>query len=132
MNKNDTTIHYLLANKWRCKDGTILHSKHRHDYVSHTAVDGTWSFTDGGLDYIRHSGNMESMCVYTNDPHEKIRENFEWLSYGKNYEHYPNGIRILLKDITDDHLAAIIETQQHLSDYIMKIFTDELTYRSKL
>jgi hypothetical protein len=129
MNK-DEIISYIVCNKWRCKDGTVLNSHSRHDYITHTDAIGEFYFLDGGLIYIRHSGNMECMCVYSTDPHDKIRDNFEWGSYGKSGKeelHY-----IVLKDINDDHLCAIIKTQTHLDTHIMKIFTDEVTYRSKL
>jgi hypothetical protein len=120
---------HLVCNKWKCKDGTILVSRNRYDYVTHVDSNGESYLLDGGLTYIRHSGNMECMCVYSTDSHEKIRENFEWGSYGKTGKevlHY-----ILLRDITDEHLCAIIKTQTHLSTHIMKLFTDELTYRNK-
>jgi len=118
---------HLLVNKWKCKDGTILQSRHRHDYCTHTDSNGEHYMLDGGLEYFRHSGNLEPMCVYTNDSHEKIRDNFEWGSYGKNGEeelHY-----ILLKDLTDEHISAILKTQKHLVEHIRKVFTDELIYR---
>ena len=124
--KMSTQVH-LLCNKWRCKDGTILHSKHRHDYVSYTSVDGTYSFVDGGTDYIRHSGNMEPLLVYTNDLHEVIRENFEWASYGINGDEPAK--RQLLKELTVDHINAILRTQKHLPDHILQLFKNELEYR---
>lgn len=121
---------HLLVNKWKCKDGTILNSRHRHDYVSYTDSNGNWSFLDGGLEgYIRHSGNLEPLCVYSTDPHEKIRDNFEWTSYGRNGDeelHY-----ILLKNLTDEHIASIIRTQTHLSEHITKVFTDEVKFREE-
>lgn len=119
---------YLLCNKWRCKDGTILQSKHRHDYVSHTDANGEYFFCDGGLDYIRHSGNMGPMLVYTNDPHEIIRENFTWGSRGINGDE-PLKYNVL-KDLADDHIRAILDTQKHLSVHILKVFKDELIFRT--
>jgi len=121
---------HLLVNKWKCKDGTILHSKHRHDYVSHTDVNGEFYFLDGGTDYYRHSGNMEPMCVYSTDPHEKIRDNFTWTSYGINGDEEPKVN--LLKNLTDEHIGAILRTQTHLPEHIMKVFTDEVQFREEL
>ncbi len=118
---------HLLVNKWRCKDGTILNSRSRHDYVDHYDVNGEYYMLDGGISYIRHSGNMDPMCIYSTDPHEKIRDNFEWGSYGRNGDeelHY-----ILLKDLTDEHLAAITRTQTHLAEHVTKVFTDEVKFR---
>jgi hypothetical protein len=31
---------HLLVNKWKCKDGTILHSRSTYDYVCHTNANG--------------------------------------------------------------------------------------------
>lgn len=125
---NKETIHYLLCNKWRCKDGTILISKHKYDFVSHIDSNGEFSFVDGGTSgYIRHSGNMESICVYTNDPHELIRESFGWISYGINGDE-PAQYN-LLKDLSSEHIKAILKTQKHLPEYMKKVFSNELTYR---
>lgn len=122
----DTEVH-LLCNKWKCKDGFILHSKHRQDYVSHTDANGEYSFCDGGTDYIRHSGNMEPLLVYTSDPHEVIRENFGWTSYGVNGDE-PAKYN-LLKDLNSEHINAILRTQKHLPEHILLVFKNELTYR---
>lgn len=119
---------HLLCNKWKCKDGFILHSKHRQDYVSHTAANGEYSFCDGGLDYVRHSGNVEPLLVYTSDPHEVIRENFTWGSRGLNGDE-PVKYN-LLKVLTDDHIRAILSTQTHLPEYILNVFRNELDYRT--
>ena len=128
MQDNKVTIHYLLCNKWRCKDGYILHSRHRHDYCTHTDSNGEFSFVDGGIgDYIRHSGNMTPMLVYTGDPHELIRDNFEWTSYGINGDEPAK--RQLLKELAVDHMNAILRTQKHLPEYILDLFKNELEYR---
>lgn len=118
---------HLLCNKWRCKDGKILQSRNRHDYVTHVDSNGEFYMLDGGTEYFRHTGNMEPLCVYSDDPHEKIRDNFEWGSYGKNGDeelHY-----ILLKNLAHEHIDAILKTQKHLAEYILNVFRNELTYR---
>jgi hypothetical protein len=125
----DETKSHLVCNKWKCKDGTILNSRSRHDYVDHYDVNGEYYMLDGGLSYIRHSGNMECMCVYSTDSHEKIRDNFEWTSYGKTGRDLAK--TNLLKNLDTDHIEAIIETQVHLSDHILDVFKNELIYRSK-
>ena len=119
----------LVVNKWKCKDGTILNSRSRHDFVDHYDSNGEYYVVDGGLDYIRHSGNMECMCIYSTDSHEKIRDNFEWTSYGKTGRD-PAKTQ-LLKDLDPYHIVAIIETQTHLPLHIKKIFQDELEYRKQ-
>jgi len=71
-----STNKILIANRWKTPDGTILHSKHVHDYVSHTDKNGEHYFIDGGTDYIRRSVNnelMENMCIYSDSPFDVIR-----------------------------------------------------------
>ena len=44
----------LLANRKQTPDGTILWSKHTHDYVDHQDnIDNQYYFLDGGNSYIR-------------------------------------------------------------------------------
>ena len=68
--------HLLVANRWRTPDGTLLWSRHRHDYVGHNDANGEYYFVDGGHDYIRMSKNavpMTNECVYADDPFETVR-----------------------------------------------------------
>ena len=123
----------ILVNAWKCPDGTILESRHRHDFVSHVipvngAADKVY-FVDGGMDYCRISGEgLEFVGCYDTDPHEKIREVFSWGSYGKDgkqEKHY-----ILLKCLTDEHIDATLRTQSHIRDTpIEKVLKDEQEYR---
>ena len=120
----------LVVNKIRTPDGTILHSRHRHDYVTHLDENGEEYMLDGGTDYIRSSINKEeaeSLAVYTDDDHSAIREAFVWGTRG------PNGDQPVaykpLKDLEIDHINAILKTQKHIPVWVEKIFTDELEYR---
>ena len=66
----------LILNRWKTPDGTVLISRHIHDFVSHKAANGEDYFIDGGNDYIRMSVNkeeMENMCVYSDDQFSLIR-----------------------------------------------------------
>ena len=117
----------ILVSKMLCPDGKVLHSKYRHDYVDHTDANRFYYFLDGGNSYIRHSGNAELLTIYENDPHSKIRDHFCWGSRGKLGDeplHY-----IILKDMEDGHINAILETQHHIQEYIRKVFEDELHVR---
>ena len=122
----------LIANIWRTPTGEILQSKHRHDMQ----VDSAGNYIDGGIEgYTRRGGDIlnekwENLCVYADDPHEKIREVFIWKSYGKNFSQ-PEGVYTLLKDLTDDHIIAICETQTHLPEYILEMFRNEQTFRKE-
>ena len=69
--------HILIANRWRTPDGTLLESKHVHDYVSHVDQNGDLYFIDGGTEYIRMSKNtvpMTSECLYADDDFEQVRK----------------------------------------------------------
>jgi len=122
----------LIANIWRTPTGEILQSKHRHDIQ----VDSAGNYIDGGIEgYTRRGGDIlnekwENLCVYTDDPHEKIREVFIWKSYGKNFSQ-PEGVYTLLKDLTDDHLGNIVATQTHLPEYILEMFRNEQLFRKE-
>ena len=126
------TERQLIYSAWKTPDGTLLHSRHRHDYCEHfDAVSKEWYILDGGADYQRCSINTvppEDLTLYADDPHEKIREVFIWKSYGKNFSQ-PEGVYTLLKDLTDDHIIAICETQTHLPEHILEMFRNEQLFR---
>lgn len=55
----------LVRNAARCTDcGTVIESKHRHDF---RACKCGGSFVDGGLSYLRRSGNLIDLSEYTED-----------------------------------------------------------------
>jgi hypothetical protein len=121
----------IVSNRIRTPDGTILESMHRHDYVTYTDANGLEYMVDGGLDYLRRNVHENApaidLSVYSDDPHELIREVFKWGTRGKD------GNQLLkyvpLKDLTKDHIEAILETQTHIQEYIRKIFLNELSFR---
>jgi hypothetical protein len=120
----------LLVSAIITPDGTRLVSAHRHDYRSHVDANGETYSIDGGLDYVRRSLNnipATDAFVYTDDSHELKREAFTW---GTNRTDDNNErIRKKLKDLTDEHIAAILETQYQITDEVRKLFYDEITYR---
>ena len=128
------TERQLIYSAWKTPDGTILQSRHRHDYCEHfDAVSKEWYILDGGTDYIRCSVNEvppEDLTLYADDPHEKIREVFVWKSYGKNFSQ-PEGVYTLLKDLSCEHIEAILETQTHLPEYMLEMFRNEQTFRKE-
>lgn len=123
----------ILYNAIQTPDGTILHSKHRWDYVSHLdTVSGEMYATDGGNNYTRRSVNVVpyfDLTVTTDDPFWAQREVFIWKSYGINGE-IPEGIFTALKNISDMHIGAILDTQVHISGtYVQELMEKELEYR---
>lgn len=120
----------IILNKIKTPDGTILTSHHVHDYVTHTDANGEMYMVDGGKSYLKRSVNKipyEELSLYNDQPHEIIRENFEWGSRGKKGNEPLFYIKLV--DITNEHLLAIIETQKHIPEWVSKIFNDEKSYR---
>lgn len=122
----------LLANRIRTPDGTILQSFRRHHYVEyHDKVSNEWYSIDGGLDYVRRSVNntpAQDMCVYTDDPHYVIREAFCWGTRGVDGDKPLTFVA--LSQLTTEHLQAIIRTQWHVPEYILRVLQAELNHRN--
>ena len=117
----------LLVNRWKCKDGTILQSKHRYDYVDYVDANNEYASVDGGTLMIRVSGELTSLCLYTDDDHEEIRKYFCWGSFLNDYrgdKHF-----IPLYKLGDSHIQAILDTQLHIPQHIRAMFIDEQEYR---
>jgi hypothetical protein len=119
----------LLCNAIQTPDGTILESHHRHDFVKYTDKNGKDYFIDGGLAYCKRSCNGDEVFVgcYSDSPFEEIREKFKWGTRGK-YGNEPLKY-IPLKDVTSEHIRAILQTQYHVTNEIVQIFEKELEYR---
>jgi len=120
----------MLVNKMITPDGTVIYSRHRHDYTEYVDKNGELYVLDGGLDYTRTSSNKVPATyapVYDTDSHDLIREEFSWGSYGKDGKQPLT--RRPLKDLEDDHIEAILATQHQIPQYIRKIFLDEQQFR---
>lgn len=129
------TTEIIIRNAIMTPDGTYLRSYHRHDYVEYLdKFTGETYIVDGGNDYLRRSFNTtpaEDLTVYLSDPFHVVREAFVWKSYGKNYEHLPDGIYIPLCNMTDEHICAILATQQQIKDtFVEMLFKKELVLRT--
>lgn len=121
----------VIANALITPDGTVLQSYHRHDYKTYVdKVTNEEYMIDGGTDYCRSNINKvpaKYIAVTMDDPHETRREWFHWGTRGKD------GRQPLtwkpLKDLSTDHIQAILDTQTHIPDYLVGLFVDELEYR---
>lgn len=122
----------LIANRWQTPDGTILWSKHRHDFVMHKdKVTGETMFVDGGNEYIRSSGvGLKNLCVYSNGTFELDRE---WVVWGRNYDKDMNRLEetewIPVKDLNTDHIYKILEFK--IPDSYRRLFEEEIIYREQ-
>ena len=113
----------------RTPDGTLLESKHRHDYVTHDDANGKSYMLDGGIDYVRRSinGDEEVITVTIEDSHDKVRNHMQWGTYGKNGDeelHYKK-----LKDMSDGHILACIKTQDSMNPNIRQAMINEIDFR---
>lgn len=122
----------LIYSAVRTPDGTVLESKHRHDYVSHLDTNGETYILDGGTDYIRTSVNKEpakSLALYDDAPHEQIREVIS--RGGRGVDGTEPLKYVLLKDIDNDYLQAIIdyETKNRPKNKYLQIYKNEQKFR---
>lgn len=121
----------IICNRIRTPDGTILESKHRHDYVTYVDANGHTYMVDGGKDYLRRNlvqeAPYEELSVYSDAPHEVIRETMRWGTRGVNGD---QPIRyVLLKDMTVDHIQACIDTQYQMLSSYREAMMGELEFR---
>lgn len=121
----------ILVNKIRTPDGTILESRHHHDYKSYVDDNGEEYMVDGGLEYIRRSVNkepFEELSVNDDDDFTEIRQVFTWGTYGKDGDQQLKYVHLFC--MSTAHIIAILDTQTHISQKIRKVFEDELEYRA--
>ena len=119
----------IVLNRIKTPDGTILTSYHRHDYKTHEDANGNIYGVDGGLSYLRRTGALgKDMSVYSDEPFTVIRESLHWGSYGKDGK---DKLRWkLLKDMTNEHLHALIEEGQG-NEMFQGFFAQEIDYRTE-
>lgn len=118
----------IIRSAIRTPDGTIIESRHRHDYNTHLDANGKWYMIDGGLDYVRSSANGDEVWIGTflEDGHEKVREALTWGTRGKDGKSELKYIK--LKDMETDHIVACLQTQSMLPQY-KTAMKNELDYR---
>lgn len=121
----------LLVNSIQTPDGTLLVSYTVHDYKTHEDKNGETYMVDGGRSYLRRNLNKEpakELSVFVDSKHYYKRLRFEWGTYGK--EGKGPFRRVKLMDMTDNHIEAILTTQDHIPDHIRDMFQDELSWRA--
>ena len=107
-----------------------IQSLFRHDFKMCSCGK---TFVDGGVlgYYTRVGGdNFKDTSVCCNrDNIACIREYVTWGTYGKSGKEKLK--RVLIKDLTTEHIEAILGTQLGLSEVLKSIFNMELEYRAK-
>lgn len=99
----------LIYNALRTPDGTILESRHRHDFRTHTDANGKHYMVDGGLAYERRSAHGDEVILsrYDDEPHDEQRQIITWGSYGKEGKSPLRYIKIA--DMETDHIKAVLK-----------------------
>ena len=121
----------LIKNSIRTPDGTILHSKHIHDYIYHKDKNGEIYMNDGGTSYIRRSINnepYEDLSVYSDDPFEIVRNSVVWGTYGKNGNE-PLKYKTI-SELSSSHINNIL-LEPKLIGELKDILKKELSYRNE-
>ena len=121
----------IVYNGIQTPDGSIICSNHRHDFVIHKDANGTEYGVDGGTDYLRRMGtpDYKEMSLYAHDPHDDIRNYFEWGTRGKDGTEEFRWI--ILKEMCDEHIEAILETQDQIPDWVRTLFENEQIFRKE-
>ena len=101
----------LIKNAIRTPDGTVLVSRHRHDYREHVDANGKTYMIDGGLDYCRCSNHGDEVWVgcTLEDGHSAVREALEWGTRGPKGDQPLTFVKLC--DMTDEHIQAVLDTQ---------------------
>jgi hypothetical protein len=124
----------LIQNKWQTPDGTILISKHRHDYVEYTDKNGDYYMIDGGNDYVRKSVNkkeMKNLCIYSDGSFETDRFLLWGVNYDKNMKRLPKTEFVPIKDLNTDHIWAILLTLPNMNKEYRKVMEEEILFREE-
>jgi hypothetical protein len=78
---------HIVFNSIKTPDGTVLISRHQHDYVTYLDANGETYMVDGGTGYLKCSVNnvpFEELSTYSGAPHDEIRQGFYWGTQGKD------------------------------------------------
>jgi hypothetical protein len=133
--KNLITKNYLL-NSIQTPDGTILTSTHRHDYKTHKDKNGEEYMVDGGNSYLRRNINIEpyiDLSIIDDGSHELRRQYLTWgNNYDKDMNRLPETIYNPIKDMTSDHIQAILDGGWARNNQLYEeLFKEELKFRIK-
>jgi len=122
----------LIRNAIQTPDGMVLESRHVHDYIEYVdSTNGKTYIVDGGLDYARRSANGDEidLNVYSDEPHEVIREALTWGTYGKNGDQPLTYVK--LKDMSSEHIRACLEECFYMGEIVREAMLNELRFRNK-
>jgi hypothetical protein len=125
----------ILKNSKRCNHcNDEIESKHRHDFV--TCKCGKIA-VDGGKDYGRtmftELSDFTDTSIDDDGTHELRRKHLTWgNSYDKDMNRLPETIYNPIKDMTSDHIQAILDGGWAKNNtFYEELFKEELKFRIK-
>ena len=121
----------LIYNAIQTPDGTILQSKHRHDYRSYNDANGKTYVIDGGLEYIRSTihADQTSLALYDDEVHAVQAHYLTWGTFGIRGDQPRRDIRIA--EMETAHLEAVLR-ECYPNPLIKKCMTKELELRNDI
>lgn len=121
----------IVYNAIRTPDGTVIESRHVHDYQTYTDANGKTYMVDGGMEYLRRNAHDDytDLSVTLDDGHEAVREALTWGTRGIDNKQPLTYVK--LRDMDTDHIVACLTTQHQMHKNIRTAMQNELLYRSK-
>lgn len=122
----------ILLNSIKCNHcNTIMYSRFRNDFAFCPC---TKCAIDGGLEYLKRSGNQEDwteLSIWDDGLHKTRRENMFWGRYfNEKNERLPMVEYILIKDLNTEHIKNILTNVKHLSLLYREVMLEELKQRN--
>jgi len=120
----------LIYNAIRTPDGTVLESRHVHDYRTHVDANGETYMVDGGLNYTRRIINKvpyEELSLYDDAPHEVQREVMTWGTYGIDGKQPIRYVKI--KNMSTAHIENVLKNCTPIAHVYLFAFHKELKLR---
>ena len=125
---------FMIANRIQTPDGTILWSRHRHDYIEYDDANGERYMLDGGPDILcwRSIVNKEpakSLQVFSDAPFEEIRQVMLRETKDKDRDE----IWIPLCKMTDLHLVGVLDYNENMGIHSKydQFIEKEIEYRKE-
>lgn len=119
----------LILNAIRTPDGTVLVSKHRHDYRTHLDANGKTYMIDGGLNYLRCSAHADqvSLALYDDEPHEVQSAILTWGTFGLRGDQPLKDVPV--NQMETSHIKAVLR-ECHPTRVLKNCMIKELEFRN--
>ena len=125
----------LIVSRMQTPDGTILESKHVHDYVKHVDKNGYTYVLDGGNHYQHISAPpnapMKDVSIYSDSPFSIVRKHYARGGRGKNGDQPLKWVPLC--EMSDEWLKNCItynwKKGHKLKSFATRMYIKELVYR---